>query len=171
MTSNKEISRLLSAELTLRKIRRMAFQIYEMNFIEKEIIIAGIAGEGYALAELIAEILREITDKKIWLACLKFDKSVNKQPDILIESEVDTFGKKAVILVDDVLNTGKTLAFSLKPFLNIPLKRLQVAVLVDRDHLLFPVKADYVGYSLSTTLKEHVKVILSNKKEMGVYLY
>ncbi len=171
MKLNKEVSKLLDAEQTIRKIKRIAYQIFEQNFDEKEIIIAGIAGEGLALAEKIVHELRLISKQTIWLASLSFDKAATAQPDVQIACDVDTFKKKAVILVDDVLNTGKTLAYSLKPFLGISLKNLQVAVLVNRDHLKFPIKADYVGYSMSTTLKEHVKVIISDEQEMGVYLY
>jgi pyrimidine operon attenuation protein/uracil phosphoribosyltransferase len=171
MEDIKEVQLLLNAEQTKQKIRRMAFQIYEDNFKEKKLVIAGINGEGFYLAQAIVENLMEISDKEIFLAKIILDKSADSQPDITIECEIDTFRKKTVILVDDVLNTGKTVAFSLRPFMSIPLKKLQVAVLVDRDYLLFPIKADYVGYDLSTTLNDHVKVILSDMKKYGVYLY
>jgi len=171
MEDIKEVQLLLNTEQTKQKIRRMAFQIYEDNFKEKKLVIAGINGEGFHLAQAIVENLMEISDKEIFLAKIILDKSADRQPDITIECEIDTFRKKTVILVDDVLNTGKTVAFSLRPFMSIPLKKLKVAVLVDRDYLLFPIKADYVGYDLSTTLNDHVKVILSDKKKYGVYLY
>jgi pyrimidine operon attenuation protein/uracil phosphoribosyltransferase len=171
MVDFKEVQLLLNPEQTKQKIRRMAFQIYEDNFKEKKLVIAGINGEGYHLAQAITENLKEISDKEIFLAKIILDKSAISQPDITIECDIDTFKNKTVILVDDVLNTGKTLAFCMKPFMSIPLKRLQVAVLVDRDYLLFPVRADYVGYNLATTLNDHVKVILSDKEKTGVYLY
>jgi pyrimidine operon attenuation protein / uracil phosphoribosyltransferase len=162
---------LLTATQTRQKVRRIAFQIYENNFEENEIIVAGINGEGYRLAEMLVNELIQISEQTITIAKVLFDKSAISQPDITIECEVDTFRHKAVVLVDDVLNTGKTLAFSLRPFLSISLKRLQVAVLVDRNHPQYPIAADYVGYSLSTTLNEHVRVVLSaEEEEMGVYL-
>lgn len=162
---------LLSYEKTLQKAKRMAYQIYENNISEEEIIIAGIGGEGYVLAEVIADYLKEISNLKISLAKVNIDKSQDSQPDIEIQSSVDTFRNKSVVLVDDVLNSGRTLAFSLRPFLSIPLKKIQVAVMVDRDYHRFPVKADFVGYSLSTTLTEHVAVSLTNQQTGGVYLY
>jgi pyrimidine operon attenuation protein/uracil phosphoribosyltransferase len=162
---------LLTPEKTLQKAKRMAYQILESNTEEQEVIVAGIGGEGYVLAEIIVNYLREISDLNITIAKLSFDKSASSQPDIQIESEVNTFRNKSVVIVDDVLNSGKTLAFCLRPFLSIPLKKLQVAVMVDRNHPLYPIKADFVGYSLSTTLTEHVQVILSDEKEAGVYLY
>ncbi|MGR3810221.1 phosphoribosyltransferase family protein [Jiulongibacter sp. NS-SX5] len=167
----KETEILLSGDETSQKIRRIAYQIFENNFKESKLIIAGINGEGFALAEEIVGHLKEITDKEVYIAKILLDKSAPVQPDIKIECEVDTFKNKTVVLVDDVLNTGRTLAYSFRPFLSIPLKSLQVAVLVNRDFLQFPVKADYIGYGLSTTLNDHVKVVLSDKKEKGVYLF
>jgi pyrimidine operon attenuation protein/uracil phosphoribosyltransferase len=170
MTEIKEAELLLTAEQTHQKVRRMAYQIYEDNFSEKKLVIAGVNGEGYTLAAEITDYLKLITDKEVFLAKITLDKEAKSQPDIQIECNIDTFKNRTVILVDDVLNTGRTLAFSLRPFLSIPLKRIQVAVLVNRDYLLFPVRADYVGYSLSTTLNDHVKVVLKGE-EQGVYLF
>ncbi len=164
-------SKLLNARQTIQKIRRIAYQIYENNFNETEIILAGIATEGYKLAEMISLELIQISDIKINLAKLTFEKSADAQPDILVESEVDTFKNKSIIIVDDVLNTGKTLVFCLRPFLSINIKKLQVAVLVDRNYPKFPISADYVGYSLSTTINDHVEVVLSDKDKLGVYLF
>ena len=171
MEDLKEIQTLLSRDQTCQKIRRMAFQILEENFDDKTIVIAGINGEGFQLAEALYKELQNIAQKDLYLAKIILDKKAEKQPDINIECEIDTFKNKTVVLVDDVLNTGKTLAFSLRPFLSIPLKKLKVAVLVNRDYLQYPVRADYIGYSLSTTLKDHVKVVWRGSNEDGVYLY
>lgn len=162
---------LLDSSRTGQKIRRIAYQIYENNFSEKEIVIAGITGEGFVFAQLLVTELRKIAKCEISIAEVSFDKKAKSQPEISIESTIDTFKKKSVIIADDVLNTGRTLAFSLRPFLSIPLKKLQVAVLVDRNHPQFPIDADYVGYALSTTLNEHVQVVLSDEEKKGVYLY
>ena len=165
------LNQLLNQKQTLQKIRRIAYQIYEQNFEESDIIIAGINGEGFTFAEILVDELRKISTLKIHIAKLTLDKQANNQPDIKIESGVDTFYNKSVVLCDDVLNTGRTLAFSLHPFLSIPLKKLQVAVVVDRNHPRYPIAADYVGYSLSTTLNERIEVVLSNETTTGVYLY
>jgi len=164
-------SRLWDIEKTLQKIKRIAFEIYEQNFEEKEIILAGIAGQGYNFAVIIGQYLSEISNQKITLAKLALDKSQAVQPEIKIESDVDTFENKTIIITDDVLNTGRTLAFCLRPFLSIPTKKIQVAVLVDRNHPQFPISADYVGYALSTTISDHVKVSLSNNSDQGVFLF
>lgn len=171
MKESKEISELLDAVTTLQKVRRIAFEILENNFDQKEIVLAGITGEGFELAQLLKGALSDITDKKISIAELIFDKKAKNQPDITIESEIDTFKNKTIIIVDDVLNTGRTVAYALRPFLSISTKKIEVAVLVNRDHLTFPISARYIGYSLSTTLKEHIKVILSDRTQIGVSLF
>lgn len=168
---DKNKLRLLDKNQTIQKIKRIAYQIVESNFYEKEIIVAGISGEGYVFAELLVAELRSISNNSFFIAKVTIDKKIDFQSDIHIESEVDTFKNKSVVLLDDVFNTGRTLAFSLRPFLSIPLKRLQVAVLVNRNHPSFPVSADFVGYSLATTINEHVEVVLSDPDKMGVYIY
>ena len=100
---------------------------------------------------------------------LRFDKNIHQQSPILFDRELNV-ENQVVIVADDVLNTGRTLAFALEPFLKVPMKKVQVAVIVDRSHHKFPIHADYVGYSLSTTLMEHVEVVLSRVEEEGVYL-
>ncbi len=157
---------LLNKIQTFQKIRRIAYQIYEQNFEEKSIIIAGIDGEGYRFAEILVEELKQISIQNIFIAKVIVDKKAELQPDIQIQSTVDTFRHQVVVICDDVLNTGKTLAFSLHPFLSIPLKKIQVAVIVDRNHPNYPIAADYVGYSLSTSLNESIKVVLNE----GVYV-
>jgi len=171
MTENSTVSRrqILSAHQTGQKIRRIAFEIYEQNFEEEGIIIAGIAGEGFAFAKRLTAELTEISPLDAQLIELRFDKNIHQQSPILFDRDLNV-ENQVVIVADDVLNTGRTLAFALEPFLKVPMKKVQVAVIVDRSHHKFPVHADYVGYSLSTTLTEHVEVVLSRETEEGVYL-
>ncbi len=171
MTENSTVSRrqILSAHQTGQKIRRIAFEIYEQNFEEKGIIIAGIAGEGFAFAKRLTTELTEISPLDVQLIELRFDKNIHQQSPILFDHELNV-ENQVIIIADDVLNTGRTLAFALEPFLKVPMKKVQVAVIVDRSHHKFPIHADYVGYSLSTTLTEHVEVVLSRVEEEGVYL-
>lgn len=161
---------ILNAEQIRQKIRRIAFQIYENNFEETALLLAGIAGEGFVLAQKLANELQSIAPFSVELMQLNLDKTKPSQP--LVEpdrSDLD-YTDKVVIVIDDVLYTGRTLTFSLQPFLAVPVRKLQVAVLVDRNYPRYPVSADYKGYELSTTLTEHVDVILSDKSRMGVYL-
>ena len=150
-----------------QKIDRLAWQIYEQNYKEKEIIIAGIANRGVLIAKRIAEKLTEISTVKLTLATIKLDKD-NPYNEIEVDISEKEYKDKVLILVDDVLNSGETLMYGAKYFLSVPLKKLSTIVLVDRNHNRFPIKADFVGLSLSTTLKEHISVEL--EKNEGVYL-
>lgn len=161
---------LLSATQTLQKIKRIAHEIYENNFREKEIIFVGTDHMGYVFAQILKKNFEEIADIKTTLVKISLDKKSPLQSEIALDIPVEKLAKKVIILTDDVLNTGRTLAYSLKPFLNIEVKKLQTAVVVDRGHTTFPISANYVGYSLSTTLQEHIDVILDDKKKLGVYL-
>ncbi len=161
---------ILSIEQTRQKIRRIAYEIFEQNFEEEEIILAGVSGQGFAFAELLAEELRSISPIRTSLAEMIFDKEKPHRSEITFRDELVLTDGKVVIMADDVLNTGRTLAFALQPFLQHRLKKLQVAVIVDRNHRHFPVSADYVGYALSTTFNDHVEVVLSRAGEEGVYL-
>lgn len=144
--------------VTLRhKIRRIAFQIYESNIDEQEIVIAGIEKNGFVFAERLVTQLREISPLKILLCKVKVDK---KHPLNPIQTSIspDEYQNKSLVLVDDVLNSGTTLMYAVKHFLEVPLKQFKTSVLINRNHKKFPVKADFKGVSLSTSLQEHVEV-------------
>lgn len=151
-----------------QKIKRIAYQIYESNHKEKEIIIAGIADNGYYFAEKLVAILKEISNLNIVICKVSIDK---KNPLNTISTSItsEEYKNKSLILVDDVLNSGTTLIYGIKHFLEVPLKRFKTAVLVNRNHKKYPVKADFKGISLSTSIREHV-VVEFNKKETIAYL-
>ncbi|MFN4146491.1 MAG: phosphoribosyltransferase family protein [Runella sp.] len=162
-------NRILTLEQAQQKIKRIAYEIYERNFEEKEIVLAGIVEEGYTMASLLAEHLRTIAPCMVTLMKIQLNKERPHAHAVLFDRERDSLEGKVIIVIDDVLNTGRTLAYGLSPFLGVSIKRLQVAVMVNRAHHTFPISADYVGYTLSTTLNEHVQVKLSGD-EAGVYL-
>lgn len=145
------------------KIRRIAFQIYESNVNETEVILAGIDSNGYIFAKKLKTVLQKISDINPILCKVSIDK---KNPHLPIKTsiEVEDYENKSLVLVDDVLNSGTTLIYGVKHFLNVPLKQFKTAVLVNRNHKKYPVKADFKGISLSTSLHEHVNVILDGKK-------
>ncbi len=151
-----------------QKTRRIAFQIYESNSNESEIIIAGIADNGYLFAEKIAAVLLQISPLQVQLCKVTIDKK-NPINSISTSLKVEQYENKSLVLVDDVLNSGTTLIYGVKHFLNVPLKRFKTAVLVNRNHKKYPVKADFKGISLSTSIKEHITVQF-NKKETLAYL-
>ncbi|APY09858.1 phosphoribosyltransferase [Seonamhaeicola sp. S2-3] len=141
------------------KIRRIAFQIYENNVDEKEVILAGIDKNGYIFAKKLKSVLQKISDINLVLCKVSIDKK-NPQSEIKTSISEEDYKNKSLILVDDVLNSGTTLIYGVKHFLNVPLKQFKTAVLVNRNHKKYPVKADFKGISLSTSLHEHVNVVL-----------
>lgn len=141
------------------KIRRIAFQIYESNVYENEIILAGIDKNGYIFAQKIKDVIENISAIKPVLCKVNIDR---KKPWKSIKTSLNSeeYSNKSIVLVDDVLNSGTTLIYGVKHFLNVPLKQFKTAVLVNRNHKKYPVKADFKGISLSTSLNEHVSVSL-----------
>jgi len=147
------------------KIERIAYQIYEANVNEEEIIIAGIDGGGLQFAKKIVSKLKKITTAKITLCKLSMDKTNPLKSGVSTSMPQEEFIDKSVVIVDDVLNSGTTLIYGVHHFLKTPLKQLKTAVLVNRNHKKYPVKADYKGISLSTSLQEHVNVRFETKND------
>ncbi|RAR75704.1 phosphoribosyltransferase family protein [Flavobacterium aciduliphilum] len=143
------------------KIKRIAYQIYEHFIHEDSLIIAGIASNGYELAVKIATALQNISSLEITLCEVIMDKS-NPRKEVKTSISKEVYQNKGLVLVDDVLNTGGTLMYGVKHFLEVPLKDFKTAVLVDRNHKKYPIKADFKGISLSTSLQEHVTVIFED---------
>lgn len=144
------------------KIRRIAFQIYEANVNEKEVVLAGIDSNGYIFAKKLKSVLQKISDIDVILCKVTIDKK-NPWLDIKTSLSPEDYKNKSLVLVDDVLNSGTTLIYGVKHFLNVPLKQFKTAVLVNRNHKKYPVKADFKGISLSTSLHEHVHINLDGK--------
>jgi pyrimidine operon attenuation protein/uracil phosphoribosyltransferase len=165
-----ETNIILNKKETLQKIKRIAYEIYERNYQEKEIVIAGIYDKGFFFGELLIKELKQICDLKITLVKITLDKSAKAQSEIKLDIDINSLKDKVVVVTDDVLNTGRTLVYSLQPFLTISLKKLQTAVIVNRSHNNFPVTPDYIGYSIATTLKEHIDVVFEESK-FGVYMH
>ena len=161
---------ILNSQQIKQKIDRIAYQVLEDNFEEDEILIAGILPGGFKIAEKLKTILDDIAPFKSKLLTIKLDKpSTYLHADI--DFEVQDCSNKVVILVDDVLNSGKALAYGFGVFRDVPLKKLRTAVLIDRNHKRYPITTDFAGMALSTILKEHVNVILDEEgEEDGVYL-
>ena len=162
-------SKILDIQGIDQKLKRLAWQVYEKNLAEKEIIVVGISERGLILAKQLSAYIQKISKIKTKLAHLGLDKDNPYNKEVTLNLEVKEYTNKVVVLVDDVLNSGKTLMYAAKHFLTTPLKRLAVMVLVDRNHNRYPVKADYVGLSLATTLQEYINVELKGANK-GVYL-
>lgn len=155
---------ILNHQEIAHKVKRIAYQIYETFVDEEEIVIAGIASNGYIFAERIAETLQSITPIKVLLCEVFIDKQ-NPTEKITTSISSESYSNKGLILVDDVLNSGTTLVYAVRHFLDVPLKKFKTAVLVDRNHKKYPVKADFKGISLSTSLFEHVTVVFEKDND------
>ncbi|MBR9997423.1 MAG: phosphoribosyltransferase [Cyclobacteriaceae bacterium] len=161
---------ILDKSQILQKITRIAYEIYENNIQENELVIAGIAEGGYKLAEILIRELKKITPFKLCLVKISLDKQGPLDSPVILDCETKEIKDKVIILVDDVLHTGKTFIQGMKPFLAVNVKKIQTVVLVNRSYTLFPVTSNYTGYQLSTTLNDHIQVQLE-KNNFGVYLY
>jgi pyrimidine operon attenuation protein/uracil phosphoribosyltransferase len=149
----------------VQKTKRIAFQIVEGNFDEKEIILVGIVPNGLIFSEMIKEEISSINERiKVSILPLTINKATPLADKIEIDTTQKSITNKTIIIVDDVANTGRTVFFALQPIIALNPKKVQVAVLVDRKHKHFPIAADYVGMSLSTTLQEHILVDLQPTK-------
>ena len=150
-----------------KTIKRISYQIYETNSEENELVLAGIRENGLELATRIQKELKKISDLDVVLIEIRMDKK-NPRDKISMSQSISFCENKSVVVVDDVLNTGKTLIYAVKKFLSIKLKKIQTAVLVNRNHKNFPIKGDFKGISLSTSIKEHINVRFG--KDEGIYL-
>ena len=151
-----------------RKIKRISLQIIESNAEEKEVVLAGIEQNGFLLAKELNKMIAEVSNLNIKLCSLKIDKK-NPLNNISTSLNSSEYKNKSIVVIDDVLNSGSTLMYAVKHFLDTELRQLKTAVLVDRNHKKFPIKADFKGVSLSTSIQNHVEVQF-DKNSIEAYL-
>ena len=155
--------KILDYQSIKKKIRRISLQILESNIDKDEIIIAGIDVNGFIIAKKISQEISKISEINIKLCKVKIDKK-NPLNDISTSLNFEDYQNKSLVVIDDVLNSGATLMYSVKYFLNTKIKSLKTAVLVDRNHKKYPIKADFKGMSLSTSIQSKVEVVIDEKK-------
>lgn len=148
---------ILNNDQIQHKIRRIAYQIFESNVNENHIILAGISKSGFIFSQRLKVVLEEISGITVELCEVEVDKK-NPLNEVKTSLSSEAYKGKSIVLIDDVLNSGATLIYGVKHFLEVPLKQFKTAVLVDRSHKKYPVKADFKGISLSTSLNEMVQV-------------
>jgi pyrimidine operon attenuation protein / uracil phosphoribosyltransferase len=152
-----------------QKIKRLAIEILENNFEEKSIILIGINNNGTGFAKHLLTELKKITEISISLVTVRLNPAAPLSSPIEINTPIESLKGKAIIIIDDVANTGRTIFYACKPILDVIPKKLEVAVLIDRKHKTFPIYPKYVGLSLATTLKEDIELEI-NTEEWGVYM-
>ncbi|MEK9614379.1 MAG: phosphoribosyltransferase family protein [Flavobacteriaceae bacterium] len=161
-------NKIKSTEDIQRIIERIAHQVYENNLEQNTLVIAGIAPGGERLGKLLKEAISRISDLDLTFVTLYLDKA-NPKDSVKSSLTLEKLENQSIVVVDDVLNTGKTLIYAVHYFLQIPIKKINTVVMVNRNHKEFPVKADFKGISLSTSINEHVDVVLEGSKS-GIYL-
>lgn len=167
MENKKKSVLILDKERIAHKLRRMAYEIWERNSDEEEIILIGIENGGKIVAENLTLILKEISPLKIKCVSLNINK---KKPLNYVLDFSENLSGSTVVLVDDVVNSGKTITYALHAILSYDLKKVMVAVLVDRKHKYFPVSSDIVGHTVATTLQDHIEVETNGSEITAVYL-
>ena len=158
---------ILTQEAIEKKIERIAYEIYEHNYDEPSVILAGIWDRCSILTQKIAAHLQRIAPFQVEVMEIKLDKQ--KPAEVALSRQMDFTGK-VIIVIDDVANSGRTMLYALKPFLQFLPKKIQTAVLVDRKHKSFPLSVDFVGYSLATTIQDMVMVDVSGEQISSAYL-
>jgi pyrimidine operon attenuation protein/uracil phosphoribosyltransferase len=155
-----------------QKIKRLAIEILERNFGAPEIILAGLNNNGLGFARLLVEDLLPLlpADMSVTLTRIRLNPANPLEYPPYIEIPAEQIEGKTIIIVDDVANTGRTIFYAIQPVLSVLPQKVEVAVLVDHTHKQFPVKADYIGLSLATTLRENIQVEILNTEEFSVFL-
>ncbi|MFA5573591.1 MAG: phosphoribosyltransferase family protein [Brumimicrobium sp.] len=147
-----------------QKLDRIAYQIVEDNFDEEQLYLVGIKGNGFKIAKELKDRLNKVAHQEIFISELTIDKKNPLNHEISLNVDMSELRNKTIILVDDVVNSGRTMQYALVKLLSQPTKRLKTVALVDRKHRNFPVRCDYDGLTLSTTLKDRIEVSLNNEK-------
>jgi pyrimidine operon attenuation protein/uracil phosphoribosyltransferase len=164
MEQRKQI---LTAEVADKKLRRMALQVVEQNYTETQLVLIGIKNKGLVIAEKISRYIKEVFTGEVLVLELSMDK---RNPLTININTAFDFNGKTILLIDDVANSGRTMLYALKPLLEQLPKKIQTLALVERTHKSFPVDVDYVGFSVSTTLDEHILVEVENGEVLGAWL-
>ena len=160
---------ILTQAVAEKKLRRMAYEILENNSGEQELILAGIRESGSVIARNIQRLLHEIAGDRLRtrLITITLDK---REPGPVSLSESIAVDGQVIVVIDDVANSGKTLLYAMKPFLDSHPRKIECLVLVERSHKAFPIQPDYTGLSLSTTLQEHIYVEVEGDQVKGAWL-
>ncbi len=149
---------LLNHQQIRQKIIRLAMEILERNTQEEELFIIGINQRGLEMAKRLRQAIQQNANSPIHLWQVTLNPADPMAEPVVLHQDVQALSGKAVLLVDDVANTGRTLFYAMQPLMLVVPKKIEVAVLVDRSHKSFPIHVNYVGLALSTTIQDNVLV-------------
>ncbi|MDA9774135.1 phosphoribosyltransferase family protein [Saprospiraceae bacterium] len=161
---------ILDQEQIKQKTKRLAIEILERNYGEKEIYLAGINSNGLKFAKNLGFYAKRNTDAEIHYLNIRVNAANPLAEDVILDIDKESLRNKVVVIVDDVANTGRTLFYGFKPLLETLAKKVEIAVLVDRKHKNFPISPNYVGLALATTMGENIEVRLQGADERSVHL-
>lgn len=156
--------RILDHNEIFARLKRMAYEIYENNYQQSEMLVIGIDQRGGFIAEKLVSFLSELSPIKVTLIDAEVDRS-ESLPGVSLSAELEDLTGKAILVVDDVLYSGFTMLSVVSILLQMEPSTIQTAVLIDRGHRKMPISADYVGLELSTTLHQHVSVRIDEDEE------
>ncbi|MEJ6566208.1 MAG: phosphoribosyltransferase family protein [Schleiferiaceae bacterium] len=159
-------TQILNAQEIQHKIQRLAWELYDRHSKAEKLYVVGIQENGYWLAEQLVEKLSAISSIEVELVPLV----MHKKAPVLNDMHISLPEHAEIALVDDVLNSGRTLLWAVIKLMEFRPQQLSTTVLVDRSHKRYPVKADLKGISLSTTLQETVRLNIENGLAVNVYL-
>ncbi|NOY77755.1 MAG: bifunctional pyr operon transcriptional regulator/uracil phosphoribosyltransferase PyrR [Calditrichaeota bacterium] len=159
-----------------RSLTRLAHEILEKNRGVENLVLVGIRTRGVPLAKRLGEKIREIEGRDVPVGILDVslyrDDFKYKQPEVRVTDIPFSIDDKNIVLVDDVLYTGRTVRSALNALMDYGRPaRIQLAVLVDRGHRELPIKADFVGKNIPTSIGEEVRVRVQEVDgEDGIWL-
>ena len=148
------------------KIRRISFEILEKNFDENEIFLVGVLPNGKYLSNKISEFLTQFSKIKLNLHFIEIEKKSRSIDKIIPSLNSEMVNNKVIVIIDDVMNSGGTLMYSINEMLKFKPKKIQIAVLIERYYKNFPLNPDYKGLELSTSETEHVEVKLDGSPKV-----
>ena len=156
--------RILDHNEIFARLKRMAYEIYENNYQQSEMLVIARDQRGGFIAEKLVSFLSELSPIKVTLIDAEVDQS-ESLPGVSLSAELEDLTGKAILVVDDVLYSGFTMLSVVSILLQLEPSTIQTAVLIDRGHRKMPISADYVGLELSTTLHQHVSVRIDEDEE------
>jgi pyrimidine operon attenuation protein/uracil phosphoribosyltransferase len=158
---------LMDAEQAERCLNRLAYEIYERNIDLTSLVLVGIERRGVELAHIVSKKIEKISPLKPEVITLVINKQSPTEAHFKTDFNPEN---KTVVLIDDVSNSGKTLTYALRLFLETDVQAIQVGVLIERQHKRFPISSNYIGLQIATTVQNHISVDIRNGKVQGAYI-